>query len=101
MKADLQPEISFGDYFTYFQLCWNLCHRREMINPIEFFIYTKALYSWFDSQWEKNKWDKRQLLWICYNIEIGNELVDPINFIEQDFAYLNHMKNCYYIVNIS
>ena len=49
----------------------------------------------------KNKWDKRQLLWICYNIEIGNELVDPINFIEQDFAYLNHVKNCYYIVNIS
>ena len=99
MKADLQPEISFGDYFTYFQLCWNLCHRREMINLIEFFIYTKD--SWFDSQWEKNKWDKRQLLWICYNIEIGNELVDPINFIEQDFAYLNHVKNCYYIVNIS
>ena len=71
------------------------------INPIEFFIYTKGLYSWFDSQWEKNEWDKRQLLWICYNIEIENELVDPINFIEQDFAYLNHMKNCYYIVNIS
>ena len=98
MKADLQPEISFGDYFTYFQLCWNLCHRREMINPIEFFIYAKD--SWFDSQWEKNKWDKRQLLWICYNIEIGNELVDRINFIEQDFAYLNRVKNCYCIVNI-
>ena len=51
MKADLQPEISFGNYFTYFQLYWNLCRRREMINPI--FFYTKALYSWFDSQWEK------------------------------------------------
>ena len=43
----------------------------------------------------KNKWDKEELLWIYVNIENGNELVDPINF-----AYLNHVKNCYYIVNI-
>ena len=49
MKADLQPETFFGDYFTYFQLYWNLSRRREMINPIEFFIYTKTLYSWLDS----------------------------------------------------
>ena len=48
----------------------------------------------------KNKWDKKELLWICANIENGNELVDPISFIEQDFAYLNHVKNRYYIVNI-
>ena len=101
MKADLQPEISFGDYFTYFQLYWNLCRRRERINPIESFICTTALYFWFDSQWEKSKWDKRHLFWICYNIEIGNERVDPINFIQQDFACLNHVKNCYYVVNIS
>ena len=48
----------------------------------------------------KNKWDKKELLWICVNIENGNELVDPISFIEQDFAHLNHVKNRYYIVNI-
>ena len=56
MKSDLQPEISFGDYFTYFQAYWNLCRRREMINQLDFYIYTKALYSWLDIQWEKNKW---------------------------------------------
>ena len=96
MKQDSQPQISFGDYIKYFQAYWNLCRRREMVNQLDFYIYTKALYSWFHHQWEKNKWDKRQFLWICVNIENGNELVDPINFIEQDFAYLNHVQNCYY-----
>ena len=100
MKSDLQAEVSFGEYFTYFQAYWNLCPRREIINQLDFYIYTKALYHWFDVQLEKNKWDKRQLLWICVNIENGNELVDLTNFIEQDFAYLNDVKNCYYIVNI-
>ena len=100
MKSDLQPEVSFGEYFTYFQADWNLCCRRDIINQLDFYIYTKALYSWFDIQREKNKWDKRQLLWNCMNIENGNELVDPTNFIEQDFGYLNHVKNCFYVVNI-
>ena len=53
-----------------------------MINQLEFYIYTKALYSWLDIQCGKNKWDKKELPWICVNIENGNELVDPINFIE-------------------
>ena len=100
MKSDLQPEISFGNYFTYCQAYWNLCCRREMINQLEFYIYTKVLYSWLDIQCGKNKWDKKELLWICGNIENGNELVDPINFIERDFAYVNQVKNCYYIINI-
>ena len=53
MKSDLQPEVSFGEYFTYFQAYWNLCRRREIINQLDFYIYTKVLYSWFDIQWEK------------------------------------------------
>ena len=69
-------------------------------SQLDFYRYTKALYSWLDIYWEKNKWDKKELLWIFVNIENGNELVDPINFIEQDFAYFNHVKNSYYIVNI-
>ena len=54
MKSDLEPEISLGNYFTYFQAYWNLCHRREMIHQLDFYIYTKALYSWLDIQWGKN-----------------------------------------------
>ena len=54
MKGNLQPEISFGDYFKYFQSYWNLCRRREMVDPVELFIYTKALYYWFKNKWEKN-----------------------------------------------
>ena len=101
MKGDLQPEISFGECFKYFQSYWNLCRRREIIHPVEFFIYTKTLYYWLENEREKNKWDKRQLLWICYNIEVGNDLLDLINFIEQDFAFLNYVQSCYYTVNIS
>ena len=58
MKPDLQPEVSFREYFTYFQACWNLCHRRGIINQLDFHIYTKALYSWFYIQWKKNKWTR-------------------------------------------
>ena len=88
MKSDLQPEISFGNYFTYFQAYWILCCRREMIHQLDFYIYTKVLYSWLDVQCGKNKWEKKEFRWICVSTENGNELVDPINFIEQDFAYL-------------
>ena len=99
MKSDLQCKISFGDYFTYFQAYWNL-RVTGMFHQLDFYVYTKALYSWLDIQWGKNKWGKKEILWISVNIENRNELVDPIHFIEQDFAYLNHVKNCYYIVNI-
>ena len=71
MKADIQPEVSFGDYFKYFQAYWNLCRRRENVNALEFFFYTKALYQWFDNQWEKNKWDKSELRWICIILKLG------------------------------
>ena len=99
MKGEMQPAL-FGESFRYFQSYWNLCRRRETIYPIEFFQFIKALFQYFENKWKQNKWDRKEFIWICTNIESGNDLLDPTNFIEQDFAYLNHAKNCYYTENI-
>ena len=45
------------------------------------------------------KWNKNELIWICANIENGNYVLDPYNFILQDYAYLVHIKNCFSIEN--
>ena len=49
----------------------------------------------------KNKWNKSELIWICANLENGNDMLDPYNFILQDYAYLVHVKTIYnqFIIN--
>ena len=63
-----------------------------------FFFPSKKYISVFTSKMG-TKWNKNELIWICANIENGNYVLDPYNFILQDYAYLVHIKNCFSIEN--
>ena len=67
------------------------------MNRIQFFLYTKLMFEYLEKEWTKNDWDTNELIWICANIERGNELFNPINFVFSDYAYVNHAKSCFYI----
>ena len=69
------------------------------MNRIQFFLYTKLIFEYFEKERTKNNCDTNKLIWICANIERGNELLNPINFVFCDYAYVNHAKNCFYIEN--
>ena len=44
-------------------------------------------------------WDIDELEWICYNLDCNNKIFDPHNFINDKFAYVDHVKTCYYLDN--
>ena len=82
MKGGMQP-VMLGQYFRYFQSYWNPCRRRN-IRSNTFFLLTKVIFLYLQGDWKKNHWNNDQLIWIYPNIETGNSLLDPINFVLQD-----------------
>lgn len=70
IKGDLQ-EISFSDHFKYFQSYWNLCRRRGIINPVEFFIYTKTIFYWSKTSGKKINGAKDNLLGFVVTLKVG------------------------------
>lgn len=70
----------------------SLSQKRNHKSSRIFYLY-KDNFLLVENEWEENKWGKRQLAWICSNIESGNSLLDPTNFIEQDFfLFKSHKK---------
>ena len=69
------------------------------MNGIQCFLYRKLIFEYLEKERTKNNWNANELIWICANIERGNELLNLINFVFSDYAYVNHAKNCFYIKN--
>ena len=92
--------VSFGKYFGYFQRYWNYCSQRgNRYNDLEVFVKTSFVYGLLLKKWVENKWPTDKLKWICNEIYLKNSLFDPDFFINDECAYLNHVKNCYYMRN--
>ena len=97
MTVGNEQIVSFGKYFGYFQLYWNYCSQRgNHYNDFEVFVKTAFLYGLL---WIENKWSTDELKWIWNKIYLKNSLFDPDFFINDEFAYRNHVKNCYYMQN--
>ena len=62
-------------------------------------ILTSISFAYLREKWDAARWDIDELKWICYKLGYNNELFDPHNFIDDKFAYVNHIKNCYYLEN--
>ena len=62
-------------------------------------ILTSISSAYLREKWDAARWDIDELKWICYKLDYNNELFDPHNFIDDKFAYVNHVKNCYYLEN--
>lgn len=90
--------VSFGKFFEYFERYWYYCQQSGVrYNSLEVFLYTKNQYTRLREDWEKYTWDIEQLDQICYAIDNNHDMLDPSNFLNDEWAYVNHAKNCFYL----
>ena len=98
--SNVQP-MCFGKFFGHFQPYWNYCsHRGITLSDLDVFVKTSFISTILCKEWEKNNWSIDQLEWICRQILFQKTMVDPVFFINDKFAYLNHVKNCFYMADI-
>ena len=92
--------MTFGKFFGQFLKYWNFrrnkngYHDQRQIN-----ILTSICFAYLREEWDASGCDIDELKWICYNLDYNNELFDPYNFIDDKFAYVNHVKKCYHLEN--
>ena len=46
---------------------------------------------------KKNGWDVEELKWICVALDHTYDILNPNYFTNCRFAYLDHIKTCYYL----
>ena len=97
MTWNTPPPVSFGKFFGLFQLYCNHCQMRGQMNDLQFFSLTSRVFFESKKLWEVNKWDLKELEEICGNIHQHDSAYDPSNFITNPYAYVLHVKNCYYL----
>ena len=57
--------MNFGKFYGFFSQYWHLCEQREILYSTFVFIKTEVIYILLEAGWNKNKWDIRELKWIC------------------------------------
>ena len=48
---------------------------------------------------QKNMWNINELDWACAALDNNYDLLNPNNFLNDEFAYLDHVKTCFYLDN--
>ena len=97
--TNLMP-VNFGTFYISFQLYWSYCRDRgRRLNDFEVLLLTNVIYIELRYEWEERKWDINKLNWICEGLNNNCNLLGPTNFINDQFAYLDHIKTCYYLRN--
>ena len=94
-----QP-MKFGKFFGLFSLYWNYCSQRgHRLNSLEVSLLTNTIYVKLREEWQKNMWDIEELDWACAALDNNYDLLNPNNFLNDEFAYLDHVKICFYLDN--
>ena len=100
MTLNIPPPVSFGKFYSLFQKYWHYVSQREIrYSTLEVFVKTHFIYEALEIEWEKIKWCLDELKWICSTIDVKDSMFDPDFFINNEWCYLNHVKNCYYMRN--
>ena len=80
---------------------WKYCDytskRGTDFSVLEVLLLTNVLFMDLRTQWEKNGWDVEELKWICAALDNNYDILDPNYFTNCRFAYLDHIKTCYYL----
>ena len=63
----------------------------------KFFLLKSRVFFELKKLWDVNKWDLKELEEICGNIHQHDSAHDPSNLITNPYAYVLHVKNCYYL----
>ena len=96
---DTQP-MEFGKFFGLFSLYWNYCSQRgRRLNSLEVSLLTNTIYVKLREEWQKNMWDIEELDWVCAVLDNNYDLLDPKNFLNDQFSYLDYIKTCCFLRN--
>ena len=89
---DTQP-MEFGKFFGLFSLYWNYCSQRgRRLNSLEVSLLTNTIYVRLREEWQKNMWHIEELDWACAALDNNYHFLDPNNFLNDEFASLDHVK---------
>ena len=91
--------LTFGKFYNYFVKDWDFKRNRNGYHLLQNEFLTSLVYMHLQEEWKVAGWDIDELEWICYNLDYNNKLFDPHNFINDKFAYVDHVKTCYYLDN--
>ena len=73
--------VCFGKFFNSFKKYWYYCEEREInYSSFDVIINAKAIFICLEKEWNKNKWNIKELKWICSQISHNNKMVDPNMF---------------------
>ena len=90
--------VSFRKFYGYFERYWNYCRQREICcSSLQVFIMTHVLYEELVKRWKKMKWNIEELKWICSGLDNNESVLDPYQSINDEYVYVNHLKNCFYL----
>ena len=101
MSSGNSKPILFGTVFALFYLYWNYNRDRQqgILNSTLSLTLQNNVFTKLVKKYRENNWDLRELNWTCTMINLGSEFVNPYEFINEQYAYLGHIQNCYYIAN--
>ena len=90
----------FRKIFGLFSLYWNYCSQRgRRLNSLEVSLLTNIIYVNLREELQKNMWNINELDWACAALDNNYDLLNPNNFLNDEFAYLDHVKTCFYLDN--
>ena len=91
--------VSFGYFFELYRCLWIVSRFIENGDNNEENLNTKCRLT-FDLYQEYKKFNNSlDELYYCINqMELGNSLLDPLNFDTNPCAYRVHITNCFYLL---
>ena len=91
---------SFVNFFEHFLKYWDCTSKRGIeYSELEVVIRTAVISSHLHIEWKARKWDLEEFRWICSALDSNYDILNPNYFINDKVAYINHLKNCYYLDN--
>ena len=102
MSFGNEKPILFGNIFALFYLYWNynVDRMQQRLSEEETSKLQNSVYQKLSEIYQKNKWNLRELDWTCSVINHGLDCVNPYQFMNCQYAYLDHIQNLFYIINI-
>lgn len=99
-SVNSQP-VLFGTVFALFYLYWNYNRDRQQgrLNSTVALSLQNSVYAKLVENCQQNNWDLKELNWTCPMINLSADVVNPYEFLNEQYAYLGHIQNCYYIAN--
>ena len=88
----------FASFFDCFYKYWNYTSKRGTeYTELEVTFQTSFIYMLLKMEWGVLGWDIEKLNWIFHALDNNYDILDLHNFTECKFAYIDHLKTCYYL----